>query len=76
MKHLHMGPQDAIQVHRDLKNPRLSVGIHWGTFMMSDEHYLSPKQILDTSFEQTADSQFITTAFGETIVIPKGDLLN
>ncbi|KAG1139417.1 hypothetical protein G6F38_009848 [Rhizopus arrhizus] len=76
MKHLHMGPQDAIQVHRDLRNPRLSVGIHWGTFMMSDEHYLSPKQILDTSFEQTEDSQFITTAFGETIVIPKGDLLN
>ncbi|KAI8082803.1 beta-lactamase superfamily domain-containing protein [Halteromyces radiatus] len=46
MQHVHMGPDDAIKVHEDLKMPRLSVGIHWGTFMMSDEHYLEPPRAL------------------------------
>ncbi|CAO3649053.1 unnamed protein product [Cunninghamella echinulata] len=46
MQHVHMGPQDALKVHDDLKSPRLSVGIHWGTFMMSDEHYLAPSKLL------------------------------
>ncbi|CAO3599177.1 unnamed protein product [Absidia cylindrospora] len=46
MQHVHMGPEDAIRVHEDLKMPRLSVGIHWGTFMMSDEHYLEPPRAL------------------------------
>lgn len=52
MQHLHMGPEDAIKAHFDLGCPRVSVGIHWGTFMMSDEHYLAPRQVLDTVWEQ------------------------
>lgn len=47
MQHLHMGPEDAIKAHIDLGSPTLSVGIHWGTFMMSDEHYLAPRQVLE-----------------------------
>lgn len=47
-----MGPEDAIKAHFDLGCPRLSVGIHWGTFMMSDEHYLAPRQVLDNVWEQ------------------------
>ncbi|RCH95092.1 hypothetical protein CU097_012758 [Rhizopus azygosporus] len=74
MKHLHMGPTDAIQAHRDLGFPRLSIGIHWGTFMMSDENYLAPKKVLEASWQLTKqevekESEFITTAFGETIVL-------
>ena len=74
MKHLHMGPTDAIQAHRDLGFPRLSIGIHWGTFMMSDENYLAPKKVLETSWqsmkqEVEKESEFITTAFGETVVL-------
>lgn len=43
-----MGPEDAIKAHIDLGFPRLSVGIHWATFMMSDEYYMAPKQLLDS----------------------------
>jgi N-acyl-phosphatidylethanolamine-hydrolysing phospholipase D len=67
-----MGPEDAIKAHIDLGFPRLSVGIHWATFMMSDEFYLAPKQILDstwTAVNHTSDSKFITTAFGQTIYL-------
>ncbi|KAI8977889.1 beta-lactamase superfamily domain-containing protein [Pilobolus umbonatus] len=95
MQHLHMGPEDAIRAHRDLGHPRLSVGIHWGTFMMSDEHYLAPRQVLNEAWRSYAEdsnrtleanderqsregdmalsvrklSDFITTAFGETIIV-------
>lgn len=88
MQHLHIGPQDAIKVHHDLGNPRVSVGIHWGTFMMSDEHYLAPRQILEQAWESYMEAtegstedeississnhkmtKFITTAFGQTIVL-------
>ncbi|KAI8333350.1 beta-lactamase superfamily domain-containing protein [Chlamydoabsidia padenii] len=103
MQHVHMGPEDAIRVHEDLKMPRLSVGIHWGTFMMSDEHYLEPPRTLARLWKQQQDqqqspaadspsllnqpsdtvqddpapasqdnqpsSQFVTTAFGETVIL-------
>lgn len=83
MQHLHMGPLDAVKVHHDLGCPRLSIGIHWGTFMMSDEHYLEPVQILKEAWRtvalergveellvpSTSSSRFITTALGETITV-------
>lgn len=52
MQHLHMGPEDAIKAHYDLGCPKLSVGIHWGTFMMSDEHYLAPRQVLEAVWKK------------------------
>ncbi|CAO3681813.1 unnamed protein product [Umbelopsis ramanniana] len=79
MKHVHMGPDEAVQAHNDLGRPTLSVGIHWGTFMMSDEHYLDPpKKLREAWLESEAQrqpvdanrkSQFITTAFGETVLV-------
>ncbi|KAI9314806.1 beta-lactamase superfamily domain-containing protein [Dichotomocladium elegans] len=81
MQHLHMGPSDAVKVHHDLKFPRLSVGIHWGTFMMSDEYYLEPVEQLksvwkrmlvrraDDGEPEVADTRFITTSIGETICL-------
>ncbi|ORX62580.1 Metallo-hydrolase/oxidoreductase [Hesseltinella vesiculosa] len=104
MQCVHISPEEAIQVHEDLKMPRLSVGVHWGTFMMSEEHYMEAPRSLARLWEQrhpslkhvsSADPQssspddstttssstlsnnssnpspsnFITTAFGETIVL-------
>ncbi|KAI7892375.1 beta-lactamase superfamily domain-containing protein [Mucor mucedo] len=84
MQHLHMGPEDAIKAHYDLGCPRLSVGIHWGTFMMSDEHYLAPRQVLERVWETyqaekqdndmqsmnyVKDTKFTTTAFGQTVIL-------
>ena len=51
MQHLHMGPTDAVKVHHDIGCPRISIGIHWGTFMMSDEHYLEPAKQLKEAWK-------------------------
>lgn len=78
-----MGPEDAIKAHYDLGCPRLSVGIHWGTFMMSDEHYLAPRQVLERVWETyqsqeqddmhsmnfNKETKFTTTAFGQTVIL-------
>jgi N-acyl-phosphatidylethanolamine-hydrolysing phospholipase D len=64
-----MGPDDAVKAHIDLKSPATSVGIHWGTFMMSDEHYLKPRQKLMECFESTDESRFITTFLGDTLLL-------
>ncbi|KAF7730566.1 hypothetical protein EC973_001947 [Apophysomyces ossiformis] len=55
MKHLHMSPADAVRAHHDLGSPRVSVGIHWGTFMMSNEHYADPPRLLKLAWEQARD---------------------
>ncbi|KAF1798371.1 beta-lactamase superfamily domain-containing protein [Mucor lusitanicus] len=70
LKSLHMTPKEAIQAHVDLGSPRISIGIHWGTFMKSNEPYLSPiQQLFDLygKIEENDSSRFITTSFGETI---------
>ncbi|KAL7319085.1 hypothetical protein PS15m_002256 [Mucor circinelloides] len=70
LKSLHMTPKEAIQAHIDLGSPRISIGIHWGTFMKSNEPYLSPiQQLFDLygKIEENESSRFITTSFGETV---------
>ncbi|KAI8137581.1 beta-lactamase superfamily domain-containing protein [Fennellomyces sp. T-0311] len=54
MQHLHMGPADAVRVHHDIGCPRISIGIHWGTFMMSDEHYMEPAKQLQIAWKMVA----------------------
>ena len=36
MKSQHIDPNEAVQIHQDLK-ARRSVGIHWGTFILTSE---------------------------------------
>ena len=36
MKAFHCDPEEAVKIHQDVKSKR-SVGIHWGTFAMTDE---------------------------------------
>ena len=48
MKHQHVHPGEAVQIHKDIKSGR-SLGIHWGTFMLTTEYYLEPPVLL-TSF--------------------------
>ena len=45
MKNHHMNPEEALQVHFDLRS-RLSVGIHWGTFVLTDEPLDEPPKRL------------------------------
>lgn len=41
MKHVHMDPQEAVQAHIDL-DPGASLGIHWGTFQLTEEGMFDP----------------------------------
>ena len=48
MKYQHVHPGEAVEIHKDIKSKK-SLGIHWGTFMLTTEYYLEPPVLL-TSF--------------------------
>ncbi len=41
----HMNPEDALRAHADL-NPRVSIGMHWGTFQITEEARTEPKEAI------------------------------
>ncbi|KAL2918342.1 hypothetical protein HK105_202269 [Polyrhizophydium stewartii] len=70
MRHQHMDPEEACMVHRDIR-AAFSLGVHWGTFMMSDEHYLDPPKHLEEGrikLGLPAGSVF-TSLLGKTLLI-------
>lgn len=70
MGYSHMNPADAVLAHRDL-GTRLSVGIHFETFRLTDEGFSDPRQDLATALtqHQIPSSDFIVPEFGGTIVL-------
>ncbi|KAJ1957148.1 hypothetical protein EC988_000981 [Linderina pennispora] len=69
MCHQHVNPDDAVKIHRDL-GAKWSIGVHWGTFMMSDEHYLAPVRDLKTACEkyELGIDEFVAPTFGKTLL--------
>ena len=65
----HVSPAEAVQIHDDVKSKR-SVAVHWGTFVLSDEHCLEPRVQLGELVHDRgwAPDVFRTTAHGETVV--------
>ncbi|EDO39507.1 predicted protein, partial [Nematostella vectensis] len=63
----HVDPAGAVQIHQDVKS-KLSIGIHWGTFLLGHEHYLDPPKDLATSLQANSLSpaSFIVLQHGET----------
>lgn len=41
METVHLSPKQAVSMHKDLKS-KLSLGMHWGTFCLSDEPFNAP----------------------------------
>jgi L-ascorbate metabolism protein UlaG (beta-lactamase superfamily) len=67
MAAVHMNPEEAVQAHRAL-GARRSVGMHFGTFQLTDEAIDAPEKALAAS--GVAAEEFSTHGFGETRLYP------
>jgi N-acyl-phosphatidylethanolamine-hydrolysing phospholipase D len=72
MQQMHVNPAESVQVHRDLGTKR-SVGIHWGTFPLTDESLDAPPKALAAAKAQSgvSDDEFFLMAVGETRKLPR-----
>jgi N-acyl-phosphatidylethanolamine-hydrolysing phospholipase D len=68
----HVNPAEAVQIHLDLAAKR-SVGVHWGTFELTDESLDEPPQHLAQARRDLgiADEDFFVMAIGETRRLPR-----
>jgi L-ascorbate metabolism protein UlaG (beta-lactamase superfamily) len=70
MKPVHMNPDEAVRAHLDLR-ARRSIGMHFGTFQLTDEAIDEPLRALERAREAhgvSADA-FSVLDFGETATI-------
>ncbi|KAK7102146.1 N-acyl-phosphatidylethanolamine-hydrolyzing phospholipase D-like isoform X2 [Littorina saxatilis] len=61
----HVDPSQALDIHTDIKSKH-SIGIHWGTFILTSEHYLEPQKLLKSEVEKLglSPSAFVTVKHG------------
>ncbi|KAG2207524.1 hypothetical protein INT47_004274 [Mucor saturninus] len=51
MSPIHCSPEDAVELHCDIKSKQ-SIGIHWGTFILTDEPLFEPPKRLKAAMEK------------------------
>jgi len=71
MKDQHVNPDESVRIHREL-HARRSLGVHWGTFSLTDEALDQPPKDLAAArkAQGVADDAFFTLAIGETRKLP------
>lgn len=72
MAEQHVNVHEAIKIHRDL-NAKRSLGVHWGTFELTDEPLDEPPQVLaaQRTAQGLADDEFFVLAIGQTHRLPR-----
>ncbi len=72
MKDSHVNPEEAVQIALDLKSPH-SFGMHWGTFILTDEPVLEPPARLEEALieQNLAPDFFISPKPGEILQLTK-----
>jgi L-ascorbate metabolism protein UlaG (beta-lactamase superfamily) len=70
MAPMHLNPAEAVQLHLD-SGARRSIGMHWGTFRLSDEGREEPPSALADAVRHAAldSTDFGVIAPGETVVL-------
>ena len=69
MKPMHVNPDEAVQIHLDV-NSKMTIGIHWGTFILTDEPIEEPRKKLRESIinRELTEKEFITMNHGQILV--------
>ncbi len=72
MKEQHVNPEEAVQIHLDLKAKR-SIGVHWGTFDLTDESLDQPPKDLAAAraAKKLPQEAFDVMAIGQTLKLPR-----
>jgi len=67
MKPQHINPEEAVLIHQDIRSKQ-SMGIHWGTFVLTDEPEDEPPKKLKEELEKRnlSTDSFIALNIGET----------
>ncbi len=65
-----MNPEEAVQVHLNVGSKK-SVGIHWGTFVLSDEPLDEPPKRLEQARKarNLSAADFVALKHGETVIL-------
>lgn len=73
MKVVHTNPEEAVQAHVDL-GAKQSVGIHFGTFQLTNESIDQPVKDLAAALEirKISNSEFVTLGEGRTRIFTLG----
>lgn len=68
---VHTGPQEALQIHRDIQSQR-SFGIHWGTFVLADDLLTEAMTEVErlSAMDPSSWDGFDIIAVGETLELP------
>ena len=72
MKEQHVNPSEAVQIHLDLQAKR-SIGVHWGTFDLTDESLDQPPKDLAAAraAKKLPQEAFDVMAIGQTLKLPR-----
>jgi L-ascorbate metabolism protein UlaG (beta-lactamase superfamily) len=67
MQAMHVNPEEAVKIHQDVR-ARYSVGIHWGTFELTDETIDEPPKALNAALTKAGihPKRFFVMKHGET----------
>jgi L-ascorbate metabolism protein UlaG (beta-lactamase superfamily) len=70
MRRHHLAPEESVQVHLDVGSRR-SVGIHWGTFILTDEPLDEPPRRLAKALKDRnlSGDVFVVPKHGETLIL-------
>ncbi|KAG0317493.1 hypothetical protein BGZ99_006278 [Dissophora globulifera] len=70
MSPIHCSPEDAVRLHEDIGSKR-SVGMHWGTWVLTDEDVTEPPKRLEAAMKKRGHdpATFNTVQIGETLVV-------
>lgn len=64
----HINPGECVKIMEDLQAKKI-LGVHWGTFVLSSEHFLEPKIKLDQLARDMGKvNDIFTPQFGKTLV--------